>query len=77
MTSPHPSDQEGDALTRKVELFRRHSHRLSQVASHAAQSSADSKRELYFKEMDSGSDGALCSSRNNEWLHISPTVLVI
>lgn len=46
MTSPHPSDKESDTLTRKVELFRRHSHRLSQVASHAAQSSADSKRKL-------------------------------
>ena len=42
----HTSDQESDAqLTRRVELFRRDSRRLSQVASHAAQSSADSKRK--------------------------------
>ena len=43
----HTSEQEESEaqLTRQVELFRRHSKRLSQVASHAAQSSADSKRE--------------------------------
>ena len=46
-SSPSSSqlDESLKGLTKQVELFRRHSRKLSQVAAYAAQSSTDSKRE--------------------------------
>ena len=44
MTEPESTK----GLTQQVELFRRHSRRLSQVAAYAAQSSADSESESVY-----------------------------
>ena len=43
---PDSAPYDNSGLSKQVELFRRHSRKLSQVAAYAAQSSTDTKRML-------------------------------